>query len=423
MREAIASKDGNIRAALMACLLIVCFETFQGSNNRVEAQISNGVKLLHDWQSKRNRSIQDAARLGSPAPDVVEDVLYFAFCRLDIKTMISFDGKPTDYHLNLAADDFEVIKAMPSAFSTVNEAEGYLSIITRHALHIVNAACPINIRTPQTTNPAAGTAGYHPDKQFMSPADKVNLFFRIFEPEVVATRQQQDKYDINDENSEIAPIINPVLMELENWIAAFGPVFASLETAADPSGIMTADHIVAMLLHIFARGFIVRIGGAKCARETFYDRYNHYFIDMANLCERVLLSDAASSLRSNQPSSLGVVTMFDDAVVLPLLSVSTKCRLRHVRRKAIRLLREHPRRENTWDSREAALIGSVMMSLDEAGFEDDDETIIPEENRVRMSTVIRDSASHVQPRLVVKLKRGTQFLCMLVVKINPGSFT
>lgn len=406
MREAIAGPKDNIRGAILACLLIVCFETFQGSNEKVQIQITNGIRLLHEWQTKQNQDIMDVTRLGSPAPDVVEDVLYFALCRLDIKTMLAFDGKPAHYHLSMALEDAKAIQAMPHVYTNLDEAEGYLSIITRRALHVLNAASPMSNKDSQTVSHQTKT---RPHQMNSSTVESANLVFRVFEPEALEHAHR------NEEIASLALVIDPVVADLERWISASGPLFTSLQSTAGTLGAENSDFILALLLHILARAFIIRVAGGKCTRETFYDRYNHYFADITNFAESIFLSNSVSRRDSSTYSRPQMVTMFDDAVVLPLMTVSGKCRDPLIRRKALDLLRAYPRVENTWDSRLVAVVCSAMMQIEEDGLFEGEDIYVPEARRVRISTLVRDTARHTRPRAVAKVKRGTQFMLIFVV--------
>lgn len=90
--------------------------------------------------------------------------------------------------------------------------------------------------------------------------------------------------------------------------------------------------------------------------EMAYDNYIDLFREMIELAKLQL------SCSSKDP-----MFAFDLQNVWPLFLVAKKCRERNVRREAIRLLAEWPRREGIWDSVVAAAVSAWVCGIEEEG--------------------------------------------------------
>jgi hypothetical protein len=88
MRKAALYENKNIRVTLIACLLVVYFEGFHGSPVAAMTHAAHGVKLLHCWLEKYDGSELSLPK--SPAPDIIEDELIYAFNRLDLQVLNIF---------------------------------------------------------------------------------------------------------------------------------------------------------------------------------------------------------------------------------------------------------------------------------------------------------------------------------------------
>jgi len=113
MRKASLREDKDIRMALIACLLVVCFEGFHGSPVAAMTHAAHGVNLLHCWLEKYGGG--DLSLLKSPVPHIIEDELIYAFNRLDLQVLTFFDTRPAEYHKSLLQDT-EPLKRMPTLF-------------------------------------------------------------------------------------------------------------------------------------------------------------------------------------------------------------------------------------------------------------------------------------------------------------------
>jgi hypothetical protein len=49
MRDAIAEGEKDMRKALLACILVFCFETLSGKPGAAIANVASGLTLLQQW--------------------------------------------------------------------------------------------------------------------------------------------------------------------------------------------------------------------------------------------------------------------------------------------------------------------------------------------------------------------------------------
>jgi len=73
---------------------------------------------------------------------------------------------------------------------------------------------------------------------------------------------------------------------------------------------------------------------------------------------------------------------FGTGVIACLYIVVIKCRDRSLRRKALSLLEDHPRREGVWDSCMAVAVTRRVTEMEEEGLAEGE--VVPEEKRLRV---------------------------------------
>jgi hypothetical protein len=75
MQKLIIGPERDCRTALIASLLIICFETYHGNYESAARQIATGIRL-----------IESRHELATPPPEIEEELVH-AFNRLDIQSM------------------------------------------------------------------------------------------------------------------------------------------------------------------------------------------------------------------------------------------------------------------------------------------------------------------------------------------------
>ncbi|CZR66688.1 uncharacterized protein PAC_16589 [Phialocephala subalpina] len=129
MMEDIASGTQDLRTTLMTCLIMLCFESFHGNYPLAVAQIRTGTELISEWRS----SLPDAPPSNYPSPDptTVEHELVQAFGGLSIQTFSNPDPRPMDRRQALRQEGVELLRHMPSKFTSVKIARSYLELVLK----------------------------------------------------------------------------------------------------------------------------------------------------------------------------------------------------------------------------------------------------------------------------------------------------
>lgn len=126
MREAVEKGNQELRTKLLACMLIICFETFHGDHKAALAQMQIGLGLITDdfrLPSPASKSITSGQQL--------EDEICEAFDGLDIQMMTFPDPRPLSQHKLMMRCHVDHIAAMPKTFSTIKIARFYSDIFMR----------------------------------------------------------------------------------------------------------------------------------------------------------------------------------------------------------------------------------------------------------------------------------------------------
>lgn len=87
MQKLVSGSVRDCRTALIASLLIICFETYHGNYESAAKQITTGVRLI---ESRHHMEVQ---------PPPIEEELLHAFTRLEIQTMGHSDPFTLEEHL------------------------------------------------------------------------------------------------------------------------------------------------------------------------------------------------------------------------------------------------------------------------------------------------------------------------------------
>lgn len=349
MREVISQENANIRTALLSCLLTVCFESLQGRDESALVQVQLGLQLMQEWVKKQPK-LKHGTGLSSPAPYVIEDSLFHAFERLDIAPMLFPDKRPASFHQAKSLEGADTIENMPKFFTDIREAGNYFSVVSIRVVHFVKYV-------------AANLKGSCAKQTTPSDIDVETVFPNLRVPLTGAMFGEIEAY----------------AQEILRWLAAFQPV---MEQALSP-GYGNAL-LPAMFLHLYAKLEIVLCRGLHCMQECDFEEFLPEYTSIVTLVETIV-SDPNFSHLVGRP-----IFSFDVNIILPLMVVGLKCRDWQLRRRAIGLLQNHPRRECTWDSSMAAGITLWMMALEEEDLEYG--AYIPEQKRARLELARPDFA-------------------------------
>lgn len=142
MRKAISKDPDDPRQALMACLLVFCFESFQGHQASASIHASGGLELvsrLRDiprtrWQTPGEESG------GSHLSSAMDDDLYTAYAGLDIQALLFIDTRSPTAHAKLKDRMTIEVEQMPVSFNDVHEAAAFWRLILRRNCHFIATA-------------------------------------------------------------------------------------------------------------------------------------------------------------------------------------------------------------------------------------------------------------------------------------------
>jgi hypothetical protein len=349
MRDAITKGDENIRIALVSCLLTICFESFHGHHENALIQMGAGLSIMQDWL-KTQQTAKNKSGLRSPNPHVMDDRLFHSFMRLDVAAMHFFDKRSGEFHREQSLEGFETVKHMPESFGDLEEAGIYFSVVMKRIMHFMKWIESKGVEHRHHKQARLGTT----DLESTFPKQHLNVVLgsRLIELEGYSS-------------------------ELDRWATAFQPIIERSRTSEGQREMLPAS-----FLRLHQKLLCILLGGLRSHEECLFDQFLPEFTEIVALADTLLIHPYLAH------SAGKAVFVFDPNIILPLLVVAIKCRNWVVRRRAVELLRDNPRREGTWDSSLAAGIGLWHMTLEEKGLQTGD--FVPEKNRVRMAGVTQN---------------------------------
>ena len=319
MRSAASENKENIRILLMACILVVCFETLYGKHESALAQVQTGIGLLNNCFDTNSSPVTKTMNISSPCTCVIEEELVQSFARLDIHVLTYMKSRPTDSHLTMTSIALTTLGPMPQYFSTVNEARIYLEASQQLLLH------------PSISKP---------------------------------TQDFQVRQDLTDVSRDIVAQAftekGRVLEELGRWHVAFSPIFQRVRASKSEK-----DFLGAMTLQLHYLTTYFTVSSAAITTPGPSHDFMPLFEEMISLSQSIL----------EHPDSGNTSYTFDGQVIKPLWTVARKCLHRVLRRQAISLLLGSSRREGFWDNK---LCGKLALWLTEIEEEDIVGDYVPE---------------------------------------------
>lgn len=197
MRTALSEKPSDLRIALIACLLVFCFESYIGNQIAAVTHTQSGISLLHQSQTRRSPSTTKHS-LQKPR---IEDELIQAFTRLDLQVSILLDTRALSFHQSVKADCFATLQDMPPLFTTLEEARVWCEVLMRWNYHFraeslaVGKCQEISMNGPPVTwedamdTPMGATVLHEPKEiplsllpEHRSHVTKTQDWFQAFEP-------------------------------------------------------------------------------------------------------------------------------------------------------------------------------------------------------------------------------------------------
>ncbi|KAE8443577.1 hypothetical protein EG329_001739 [Mollisiaceae sp. DMI_Dod_QoI] len=337
MRRRLMEGPYDLRHTLISCILVVCFELFQGNHSTALSHASTGLDLI-----KKTLGPDKMQNWNSTGLDAS---LIQIFLRLDQISLSSALQSLTRTYVNTSTEigDMEA-DALPSEFATCKEARSYWKVTVRRVSHA----------SSRTTTHDLISDG-HPWKSTTSSKDAVSEWHSTG-----LTGGLESKGPVCPDSS---------IGYLRQWSAAFQPL---LNASRRESG--KSFRSKAAFLQLRHNTTLLALVGSQSNSELVYDNFVSLFQETLHLA-RDVLSEPSSGHNGRRP-----IFTFDIGVIGSLWSVATKCRDSIMRWTAVSLLLKYPRREGVWDSAMIAEFASVLIRMEE---KDLDDMSIPESVRVR----------------------------------------
>ncbi|KAH6722209.1 hypothetical protein BKA61DRAFT_468034 [Leptodontidium sp. MPI-SDFR-AT-0119] len=306
----------------------MCFEAWNGNQDLAIRQIQTGFRLIQAWREEEvdERDERRFVGLESSLTDTVEDELVRVFKRLDVQA-ISFTSETTpERHALVLSGERALLNRMPQIFTSARDATTYANALVRQTMRFFSEQIPLPIPPPpQVFFPMHGWWG-------------------VKIPHVVAIQQR-------------------IMTDVLRWKAAFTPLWRELNSQYRNQGQgrderdRGEEYFLASVSRMHIQILCIGLITICMDNESQFDNYLDDFQDVVDLAEYAL---SVQNAKSKTPKFT-----FDSLVVIPLYMVAFKCRDPGIRRKAVRLLLENPRREGVWDSVLGGKMGEWAMCVEE----------------------------------------------------------
>ncbi|RYP08727.1 hypothetical protein DL764_001747 [Monosporascus ibericus] len=312
-----AQKDkASIRVALVACMLFICLEFMRGRYKTGTNHLQNGMKLLARLQRDSERGDGHCNILTRESyQKPIDDWLIEAFTRMDLLAAQFNRGywmPPSPHSSNY--------QPLSMTFESVTQARNMLDSMFKDIFHLMGC--------------------YRQESLFEAPAN-------------------------SGPGQGLLDIQRRIKSNLNMWLNTYKASRVSFQFQLD--AVSKIGYQLLLLYHIMAS-----ILADTCLRpddEMAFDRHCHGFVSMithsANILEAVrAVHNSNDPVFSRSGSEISLFTV-DIGWTPPLYFTALHCRIHHIRRRTIKLLRALPSREGIWDSMFAAFVGEEVMRIEE----------------------------------------------------------
>lgn len=325
LKQSLSANRSDMRSALIACMLTVCFEALNGDMQSAITQVRNGRKLIREYLPTGASAI--SARLNSAAE--INEIIQ-AFDRLDNDSVVTQDAEPIDFNTETGATTpDEAMKRMPFVFESLEEAKIYYEYFVNEFIHWIAFQYAWGSRQKDETKE------------------------RLANSKVMASVSEQRKL---------------YLKALSQWYCAFEPLLVSSRSKGG------GEYIAAIALDCRFKCLDAANNANHFLGEMSYDEITPKFQEVVDLVK--ILIDHESTLDVTKTAKF----TFEGTIVSSMYAVALKCRDPSVRRQAISILESRPRREGVFDSALQAKIARIQMDIENSG---QVGGTIPEHSRIR----------------------------------------
>lgn len=370
MRKVSANGNYSLRELLIGCLLVFCFESYQGNQDIAIAQAKSGYKLLQDSTS--------GSRMQFPNTPIEEELVH-TFSRLDLHVMTVLDVHGLEAHQIGKDEAADTVAAMPERFADLFEAQLYWEIVQRRAAHI------IHLTTASVTD-GIGACVYHVTK---SEEDKRTDFGpSLHTPFTAFTVSSEMRCEIMEH-----------AQELWRWRTAFRALLGFLDSNVRSTAAVLEVNAAATQILLEAL-----LAENECALDSFLPDF------------KTILSFTKTFLHGNTTRLLPIGYSIELCILPAMYVVVQMCRDKAIRGEILKLLHSHPRREGIWDSRLIAEIGTWIKDVEERGADGD---FIPEYSRIRITKIRADAKKkNAKVQCMKRVSKDDERMIVMETTIN-----
>lgn len=290
-------------------------EQWNGNNCLAIQQIETGLGLI---QARKSNS-------GDAPSPALEVELIDVFLSLAIQVLSYAEKRSSACHEFLDSADQDDLEKMPAVFYSMSEASRYHKTMRRRVV------CFLSAEWTDMKKPG-----------------------RAFPVNLSAMMRDKHGYLFLSDHEKMMEI-------MRRWSEAFEPLWRQIKTKTVEIGELERQ-AAAVVLRLHIKGYFMALMSMIATDEMMYDTYHDDFAEMVHMAETLLqITSVLLKSRSVRTSNFWV----DIGVILPLYFVGHKCREPIIRRRAISLLLNWPRREGVWDSIFAGRITEWAMTIEE----------------------------------------------------------
>ena len=317
---------------LLSCILFICLETFQGNHKAALVHLEGGLKLLGSWLHTDGQPVLSSDSVSRPTRQFLEEELVPLFTRLDVQATTYLTSRSLQ---ELSPRSCTTEPIMPTRFESLTDANNHLADLVHWMLYSNNGAH--NMMYWMVNNPLA----------------QLNI------PPLQTTAADGSLPSIPDRVwKKIMKIETEHKRILKQWLAALN-LFLNENTNRD-----IKDSRAALMLRILYTSTTIIKAASLYNHDLEYDKYIPKFERVITWAE-YLIKFQTSATEKHTP-----LYSFEMNILPPLHYCSTRCRDPKLRRRALSLLEDTPRREGMWDSAMLAAIARYIMEEEEAGLGD-----------------------------------------------------
>jgi Fungal specific transcription factor domain len=325
----LSGKPQSGEYVLLSCILFICLETFQGNHKAALVHLEGGLKLLGSWLHTDGQPVLSSDSVSRPTRQFLEEELVPLFTRLDVQATTYLTSRSLQ---ELSPRSCTTEPIMPTRFESLTDANNHLADLVHWMLYSNNGAH--NMMYWMVNNPLA----------------QLNI------PPLQTTAADGSLPSIPDRVwKKIMKIETEHKRILKQWLAALN-LFLNENTNRH-----IKDSRAALMLRILYTSTTIIKAASLYNHDLEYDKYIPKFERVITWAE-FLIKFQTSATEKHTP-----MYSFEMNILPPLHYCSTRCRDPKLRRRALALLEDTPRREGMWDSAMLAAIARYIMEEEEAG--------------------------------------------------------